>query len=64
VPEFAKNYNINYEILYANAEVVSLYGGIRSIPTTFIVDRDGYLRDRRVGFPGKDYFVQAVNFLM
>jgi len=64
VPEFAKSYNINYEILYANAEVVGTYGGIQSIPTTFIVDRDGYLRDRLVGYPGKDYFVQVVNFLM
>jgi peroxiredoxin len=64
VKEFAKSYNINYEILYANAEVVGTYGGIRSIPTTFVVDRDGYLRDRKVGFPGKDYFVQVVKFLM
>ena len=64
VPEFAKSYNINYEILYANAQVVGTYGGISSIPTTFIVDRDGYLRDRLVGFPGKDYFVQVINFLM
>jgi peroxiredoxin len=64
VAEFAKSYNVNYEILYANAEVVNSYGGIRSIPTTFVVDRDGYLRDRLVGFPGKDYFVQVVNFLM
>lgn len=64
VTEFAKEYNINYEILYANGEVVGKYGGIKSIPTTFIVDRDGYLRDRRVGFPGKDYFVQVINFLM
>lgn len=64
VPEFAKSYNINYEILYANAEVVGTYGGIQSIPTTFVVDREGYLRDRLVGFPGKEYFVKVVNFLM
>ena len=64
VPEFAKNFNINYEILYATAEVVRKYGGISGIPTTFVVDRDGYLRDRMVGFPGKDYFDQVINFLM
>jgi len=64
VEKFAKSYNINYEILYADAEVVGTYGGIRSIPTTFVVDREGYLRDRQVGFPGKEYFVQVVNFLM
>jgi peroxiredoxin len=64
VEAFAKSYNINYEILYANQKVVSIYGGIQSIPTTFVVDRDGFLRDRQVGFPGKEYFIQVVNFLM
>jgi peroxiredoxin len=64
VPEFAKNFHINYEILYATADVVKKYGGISGIPTTFVVDRDGYLRDRMVGFPGKDYFDQVINFLM
>ena len=64
VPTFAKEYNINYEILYANAEVVAMYGGIRSIPTTYIVDRDGYIRDGRIGFPGKDYFVEVIKYLM
>jgi peroxiredoxin len=64
VPKFAESYNINYEILYANADVVRTYGGINSIPTTFVVDRDGYLRDRMVGFPGKEYFVRVIEFLM
>lgn len=64
VPAFAEKYGINYEILYATQEVVAMYGGIRSIPTTFIVDRDGYLRDGRVGFPGKDYFITVINTLL
>lgn len=64
VPAFAEEYGINYEVLYASAEVVGMYGGIRSIPTTFIVDRDGNLRDGRVGFPGKDYFVNVINSLL
>ena len=64
VPAFAAEYGINYEVLYATPEVVGMYGGIRSIPTTFIVDRDGNLRDGRVGFPGKDYFVNVINSLL
>ena len=63
VPAFAEEYGINYEVLYATPEVVGMYGGIRSIPTTFIVDRDGNLRDGRIGFPGKDYFVNVINAL-
>jgi len=64
VPKFADEYRINYEVLYGDANVVQKYGGINSIPTTFIVDRDGYIRDGMVGFPGKDYFVQTIKNLM
>ena len=64
VKEFAEEYGINYEVLYATPEVTAMYGGIRSIPTTFVVDRDGFLRDGRVGFPGKEYFQQVINALL
>jgi peroxiredoxin len=64
VPKFAKEFGINYEILYHNAEVVGKYGGIQSIPTTFVVDRDGYIKDGFRGFPGKDYLVKVINHLM
>ena len=64
VPKFAKEYNMNYEVLYGTAQVVATYGGIASIPTTFVVDREGYLRDGQVGFPGKEHFTKVINALM
>ena len=64
VPKFADEYNINYEILYSGPEVEATYGPISSIPTTYVVDRDGYIRDGMRGFPGKDYFVNVIKNLM
>jgi thiol-disulfide isomerase/thioredoxin len=64
VPKFAKEYNINYEVLYGTRQVVDAYGGVQGIPTTFVVDRDGYVRDGRVGFPGKEYFDNMIKQLM
>jgi peroxiredoxin len=64
VPKFADEYKINYEILYTAPQVEAIYGPISSIPTTYIVDRDGYIRDGMRGFPGKDYFVKVINHLM
>jgi thiol-disulfide isomerase/thioredoxin len=64
VPKFAEEYDINYEILYGTPQVVAAYGGISSIPTTFVVDKEGYLRDGRVGFPGKEYFTKVIEVLM
>jgi peroxiredoxin len=64
VPKFADEYKINYEILYSAPEVEATYGPISSIPTTYVVDRDGYIRDGMRGFPGKDYLVKVINHLM
>jgi len=64
VPAFAKEYSMNYEVLYGSQQVVSAYGGIEAIPTTFVVDKDGYLRDMRKGNPGKEYFVKVIDALM
>jgi peroxiredoxin len=64
VPAFAKDYNINYPVLYATMEVVSAYGGITGIPTTFIVDRDGKVRNRVVGYQPKAFFKSEVDKLL
>ena len=48
--EFSKINRINYPVANDKGNrVVSLYGGIRSIPTTFVIDRKGIIRDMRVG---------------
>ncbi len=64
VPAFAKEYSINYEVLYGSQQVVSDYGGIEAIPTTFVVDKDGYLRDMQRGYPGKEHFLKVIDTLM
>ncbi|MFQ6083532.1 MAG: peroxiredoxin family protein [Candidatus Aminicenantia bacterium] len=48
---FIKKYGINYPILLGNKEVVKAYGGIRGIPTTFIIDQRGKIRNKHIGVP-------------
>jgi cytochrome c biogenesis protein CcmG/thiol:disulfide interchange protein DsbE len=43
VAPFAKEMGINYAVALGNEEVVASYGGIRGIPTSFLVDRQGRL---------------------
>jgi len=64
VPKFAKNYEINYPVLYANADVQRKYGPIRSIPTAFIVDRTGKVRDLVIGLRPKSYFKNQIDSLL
>ncbi len=49
VKEFMEKYGINYPIVMGNAETVEAFGGVEAIPTTFLIDREGRVRHRKVG---------------
>lgn len=49
VTKFVSSRGINYPIALANPEIIAAFGGIESIPTTFLIDREGRLRHRKVG---------------
>ena len=49
VRRFAVNMGIQYTIIMADDEVVKKYG-ISPIPTTYLIDRDGYISNKWVGF--------------
>jgi thiol-disulfide isomerase/thioredoxin len=52
VKKFIDKYGVDYQIVMANDDVISAFGGaegIQAIPTTFIIDREGKIRDRKVG---------------
>jgi len=41
VAPFARQMGINYAVLLGNSKVGDLYGGVRGLPTTFYIGRDG-----------------------
>ncbi|MEW6196431.1 MAG: TlpA disulfide reductase family protein [Bacteroidota bacterium] len=64
VVPFVKDYGINYPVVYGDNGVVMNYGGIRSIPTTFVVDREGKIVANYVGlYPKKTYEDQIKKLL-
>ena len=64
VPPFAKESGINYILLLGDDEVADLYGGIISIPTTFILDREGGIRKRYMGYRDKEVFERDIKELL
>jgi len=64
VKPFIQEYNINYPVVLGNSEVVNDYGGIRAIPTTFIIDRNGRVVDRVVGYHPESFFRQRIEPLL
>jgi len=61
---FAEEKGINYTILLGDQNVVDLYGGIMSIPTTFIIGRDGGIRDKYIGYRNKTDFEKDIEGLL
>lgn len=60
VPAFAEQMGINYPVLYDRSGVSNMYGGIRSIPTTFVVNRQGRVVERIVGSRPKEVFENII----
>ncbi len=51
VKPFADREKVNYTIVIGNDAVASAYGGIRAIPTTFMIDKEGRIHSKYVGVP-------------
>ncbi|NQT33107.1 MAG: TlpA family protein disulfide reductase [Candidatus Omnitrophica bacterium] len=60
VGPFAKSNGVTYPILIGNQQVAAAYGGIRGIPTTFIIDRKGRIVEKYVGYRDKEVFESAI----
>jgi len=51
---------INYQIVMANNAMMTAYGGISAIPTTFIIDRQNIIRKKYVGTQSRATFEQQL----
>ncbi len=64
VKPFMKEYGINYPIVMGTEEVVSAYGGIRGIPTTFVIDKTGHVRGAFEGYRSASVFTKLIQQLI
>ncbi len=64
VPSFVKKMGINYTVLYANADVVQAYGGIESIPTSFIIDKKGNIVTQHIGLTPKETLIDEIKNIL
>ncbi|MBN1806555.1 MAG: TlpA family protein disulfide reductase [Sedimentisphaerales bacterium] len=64
VKEFAQRFKINYPIVMNDGRVNETYGGITSIPTTFVIDSMGNIRKRYVGYIQKAVFEADIKTLL
>ncbi len=49
VQPFAEKFGINYPLVMGDNDTVAAFGGFNAIPTTFLIDREGNIRDVKTG---------------
>lgn len=49
VRRFAADHGMNYPIVLSTPEIEKLFPGVRALPTTFVLDRDGRLAQKHIG---------------
>ena len=56
VKPFISEYGVNYRILMGDDTIAKLYGGVESLPTTFLIDREGRVAAIHVGLVSKSSY--------
>jgi cytochrome c biogenesis protein CcmG/thiol:disulfide interchange protein DsbE len=55
---------VNYRVLLGNDTVSGMYGGVESLPTTFLIDRNGKVAATHVGLINKGDYLNEIEQLL
>lgn len=65
IKPYVAAHKMNYRILLGDDSTGQLYGGVDSLPTTFIIDREGrFAFPPHVGLPGKNEYLSEIQTLL
>jgi thiol-disulfide isomerase/thioredoxin len=64
VKQFTSDFKINYTSALVSDEAVRLFGAPSGIPTTYIIDQNGNVVEKVIGYRDKSYFEQRIKSLL
>ena len=64
VKDFVKKNNVPYPVVMGSSEVVNAYGPMPGIPTTFVINREGQIVEKAVGYRPKSFFEEHIKKLL
>lgn len=64
VKPFVADLRVNYRVLMGDDSVAQLYGGVDSLPTSFLVDREGRVASVHVGLTNKSEYDDEIEELL
>ncbi len=64
VRPYIRNRQVNYRILMGTDPVAQLYGGVESLPTSFVLDREGKIASVHIGLVSKSEYKNDIEQLL
>ena len=64
VKPYLRQIGVNYRVLLGDDRVATLYGGVDSLPTTFLIDREGRIAAVHVGLVSKKVYREGIDALL
>ncbi|HSJ07966.1 MAG TPA: TlpA disulfide reductase family protein [Longimicrobiales bacterium] len=64
IRQFVADHNISYPIALGSAQVIRDYGGVNRLPESYLVDREGRIRHRVIGYFAEPALRAAVDRLL
>lgn len=64
VAAFVKKFGVTYPVVMADDSIVTAFGGMEAIPTTFLIDQQGRIRDKKVGAEPTEEYEKKIKSLL
>jgi cytochrome c biogenesis protein CcmG/thiol:disulfide interchange protein DsbE len=64
VKPYLASKQVNYPVVVADEAVNTMYGGIESLPTTFVIDKDGKIANTHIGLVSKKEYESDIEQLL
>ncbi|NIO16865.1 MAG: redoxin domain-containing protein [Deltaproteobacteria bacterium] len=64
LPEFISEYKIPYTVAIGSRDMISMYGGLKSLPTTIFINRKGEITNVHMGFLDETTFEEEAKKIL
>jgi len=64
VKQYVTEKKINYRVVIGDDNLAKIYGGVESLPTTFVIDRSGRIASSHVGLVAKKQYEDEIQRLL
>lgn len=64
VKPYIEEKKVNYRIVIGTEETADIYGGVSSLPTSFLIDRQGKIASAHVGLVSKSVYQNEIEHLL